>query len=122
MNGWLVLRQGFIDAVPEDHFNVVDMGYSGSGEWHKWNDSSFFETKYVWTALMNFGGTNGIKGNLTHVRKSPLVSSVSFSAQSQPCGSVHVDERNTVPGTRSQELHLCETIHDQLPIGGELQY
>jgi hypothetical protein len=84
---WL---KGFIDAVPEHHFNVIDMGYSGSGEWHKvcaldspchigrcppccplahtsggcvrwwqWNDSSFFDAKYVWTALMNFGGTNG---------------------------------------------------------------
>ena len=36
------------------------MGYSGRGEWHKWNDSSFFGTKFVWTALMNFGGTNGV--------------------------------------------------------------
>ena len=29
---WL---KGFIDAVPDNHFNVIDMGYSGSGEWHK---------------------------------------------------------------------------------------
>ena len=32
---WL---KGFIDAVPEDHFNIIDMGYSGNGEWQKWND------------------------------------------------------------------------------------
>ena len=37
--GWL---KGFIDAVPKDHFNVIDMGYSGNGEWHKWDDGSFF--------------------------------------------------------------------------------
>jgi hypothetical protein len=50
-------------------FNVIDMGYSGNGEWQKWNDSSFFDAKFVWTALMNFGGTNGIKGNMTHMNE-----------------------------------------------------
>lgn len=57
---WL---KGFIDAVPKDHFNIIDMGYSGNGEWQKWNDSSFFGAKFVWTALMNFGGKiTSIKG------------------------------------------------------------
>jgi hypothetical protein len=97
--GWL---KGFVDAVPRDHFNVIDMGYSGNGEWRKWDDASFFGAKFVWTgaltavvlprprlaavaavvrtqscplsptALMNFGGTNGIKGNLTHMNEIPF--------------------------------------------------
>jgi alpha-N-acetylglucosaminidase len=66
--GWL---KGFVDAVPDGRFNVIDMGYSGNGEWKKWNDASFFGADFVWTTLMNFGGTNGIKGNLTHMNEIP---------------------------------------------------
>jgi hypothetical protein len=66
---WL---KGFVDAVPKDKFNVIDMGYSGIGEWQKWNDSSFFDAQFIWTALMNFGGTNGIKGNMTHMNEIPF--------------------------------------------------
>jgi len=29
---WL---KGFVDAVPAGRFNVIDMGYSGQGEWQK---------------------------------------------------------------------------------------
>ena len=64
--------KGFIDATPKDHFNVIDMGYSGQGEWKKWNQSSFFGAKFVWTGLMNFGGSNGVKGNLTHMNEIPF--------------------------------------------------
>ena len=42
--GWL---KGFIDATPKDHFNVIDMGYSGQGEWQKWDDASFFGAKFI---------------------------------------------------------------------------
>ena len=66
---WL---KGFVDAVPAGRFNVIDMGYSGQGEWQKFNDSSFFGAEFVWTGLMNFGGTNGIKGNLTHMNEIPF--------------------------------------------------
>ena len=39
--------KGFIDATPKDHFNVIDMGYSGRCEWQKWDDASFFGAKFI---------------------------------------------------------------------------
>eukprot|EP00931_Biecheleriopsis_adriatica_P107286 TRINITY_DN81631_c0_g1_i1.p1 TRINITY_DN81631_c0_g1~~TRINITY_DN81631_c0_g1_i1.p1 ORF type:complete len:453 (+),score=52.87 TRINITY_DN81631_c0_g1_i1:49-1359(+) len=65
---WL---RGFISAVPEGRFSIVDMDYT-NGEWHKWKDAAFFGAKFIWSALHNFGGTNGIKGNLTRIREMPF--------------------------------------------------
>ena len=43
-------------------FVVIDMSVDGSGEWMKWNDSSFFGAPFIWTTLHDFGGTDGMKG------------------------------------------------------------
>lgn len=65
---WL---KGFVDATPPGRFNVIDMGFPCCPEWEKWQNASFFGAKSVWTALENFGGTNGIKGNLAHLNTLP---------------------------------------------------
>ena len=42
---------GFVDAVPQGKFVVIDMSEDGSGEWQKWN-SSFFGAPFIWTTLV----------------------------------------------------------------------
>lgn len=63
--------KGFVDAVPKDRFVVLDMSYSGLGEWTKFNNASFFEAPFIWTALHNFGGTDGIKGDIRRLNHFP---------------------------------------------------
>ncbi|CAJ1949486.1 unnamed protein product [Cylindrotheca closterium] len=63
--------KGFVDAVPKDRFVILDMSYSGLGEWTKFNNASFFEAPFVWTALHNFGGTDGIKGDIRRLNHFP---------------------------------------------------
>lgn len=62
--------KGFIEAVPEGKFNVVDM--AASGEWRKWNASAYWGANFVWTTLENFGGDDGMKGNLSLVNEIPF--------------------------------------------------
>ena len=64
--------QGFIDAVPSSKFVILDMSYSGLGEWTKWNNSSFFDTPFIWTALHDFGGTDGVKGDIRRLNQIPF--------------------------------------------------
>ena len=52
--------KGFIDAAPRGKFVIVDMDY-GEGEWLRFGDppSGYWSTKFIWTKLHNFGGTDG---------------------------------------------------------------
>jgi alpha-N-acetylglucosaminidase len=50
---------------------VIDMSTDGTGEFTKWGDSSFFGAPFIWTALHNFGGTDGMKGDLGHLNAIP---------------------------------------------------
>ena len=98
--GWHTAAQasaldGFVQAVPQDHFSVIDMGYTGSGEWRKWNDSSFFGAPSQWTTLMNFGGTNGIKGNLTHMNEIPF--QVPAPGSRPPGHTIHARSADSTP-------------------------
>ncbi|KAL3940807.1 MAG: hypothetical protein SGBAC_004723 [Bacillariaceae sp.] len=63
--------KGFVDAVPKDRLVILDMSYSGLGEWTKFNNASFFDAPFVWTTLHNFGGTDGIKGDINRVNHFP---------------------------------------------------
>lgn len=63
--------RGFVDAVPQGKFAVVDMSVDGSGEWQKWNNSAFFGAGFVWTTLHDFGGTDGMKGDLARINLIP---------------------------------------------------
>ena len=42
------------------------------GEWKKWNNASFWGANYVWTTLHDFGGTDGLKGNLAQINQIPF--------------------------------------------------
>ena len=44
----------------------------GSGEWQKWNGASFFGAPFIWTSLHDFGGTDGMKGNLERANLIPF--------------------------------------------------
>eukprot|EP00929_Paragymnodinium_shiwhaense_P005980 TRINITY_DN10875_c0_g1_i1.p1 TRINITY_DN10875_c0_g1~~TRINITY_DN10875_c0_g1_i1.p1 ORF type:complete len:829 (-),score=178.72 TRINITY_DN10875_c0_g1_i1:88-2508(-) len=70
---WL---KGFVAAVPAGRFSIVDMDY-GFGQWQKfadwWGDEkAFFGANFIWSKLHNFGGTDGIKGNLSMVKDMPF--------------------------------------------------
>eukprot|EP00662_Eupelagonemidae_sp_cell21_P052682 gene52681-50565_t len=53
-------------------FSVIDMSTDGDGEWKKWRDAAFFGAKYIWTTLHDFGGTDAIKGNISHINEIPF--------------------------------------------------
>ena len=61
--------KGFIDSTKR--FVIVDMSY-GYGQWTQWKNSSFFGSEFIWTKLHNFGGTDGLKGNLYYVNQMPF--------------------------------------------------
>jgi Alpha-N-acetylglucosaminidase (NAGLU) tim-barrel domain/Alpha-N-acetylglucosaminidase (NAGLU) N-terminal domain len=55
--GWDTAEQasflkGFVDSAPAGKFIVIDMGYSPSGEWQKWNNASFFGAVSVSTRTL----------------------------------------------------------------------
>ena len=66
---WL---KGFTEAVPAGKFVVIDMSTNGDGEWKKWNDAAFWNAEFIWTTLHDFGGTDGLKGNLTRINEIPF--------------------------------------------------
>lgn len=75
--GWSSQQQAeslksFIDVTPEGKFNVIDMSTNGEGEWKKWNNASFWGANYVWTTLHDFGGTDGLKGDLGRINRIPF--------------------------------------------------
>ena len=47
------------------------MSTNGEGEWAKWQNSSYWGAKFIWTTLHDFGGTNGMKGDLRRVNRIP---------------------------------------------------
>lgn len=61
--------KGFIDAA--DRFVIIDMSFT-LGQWTQWNNSSFFGSDFIWTKLHNFGGTDGLKGDLHVVNQMPF--------------------------------------------------
>ena len=74
---WQTAAQGacikaFVDAAPPGKFVVVDMEQTGEGEWHKWGNASFFGANFIWTTLHNFGGTDGMKGDLALINQIPF--------------------------------------------------
>lgn len=64
--------RGFVDAVPQGKFVVIDMSEDGSGEWQKWDYASFFGAPFIWTTLHDFGGTDAMKGDLSHINQIPF--------------------------------------------------
>lgn len=50
---------------------IVDMDYD-EGEWFRWGDG-FWSTPFIWSKLHNFGGTDGLRGNLTRAAELPAV-------------------------------------------------
>ena len=63
---------GFVAAVPKGKFVVIDMSVDGTGEWQKWNHASFFGAPFIWTTLHDFGGTDGLKGDLARINRIPF--------------------------------------------------
>lgn len=63
--------KGFIDSAPKDKFVIIDMDY-GEGEWlTKFDSNGFWGTPFVWSKLHNFGGTDGLRGNMTRAFEVP---------------------------------------------------
>ena len=48
------------------------MSVNGDGEWKKTNFSNFWDAKIVWTTLSNFGGTDGMRGDLERINTIPF--------------------------------------------------
>jgi alpha-N-acetylglucosaminidase len=77
IDGWETHEQAqslraFIDAAPKDKFVIIDMSVDGKGEWQKWHNASYWGAKFIWTTLHNFGGTDGMKGDLGLVNEIPF--------------------------------------------------
>ena len=74
--GWNSNQQGgfiksFVESTPAGKFSIVDMSPDGDGEWQKWG-ANYWGANFVWTALHNFGGTDGLKGKLSHINEIPF--------------------------------------------------
>ena len=48
------------------------MSVNGEGEWKKWDQSSYWGAPFIWTTLHDFGGTDGMKGNLAQINEIPF--------------------------------------------------
>jgi len=75
--GWKSVDQGdslrgFVEATPEGKFVVIDMSVHGEGEWEKWRNASYWGARYIWTTLHDFGGTDGMKGDLSVINDIPF--------------------------------------------------
>jgi hypothetical protein len=79
--GWKSEQQrdslkSFIDATPKGKFNVIDMSTNGDGEWKKWDNGTGLwgaedKGQFIWTTLHDFGGTDGLKGDLGRINSIP---------------------------------------------------
>uniref|UniRef100_A0A7S4NBL1 Alpha-N-acetylglucosaminidase tim-barrel domain-containing protein n=1 Tax=Odontella aurita TaxID=265563 RepID=A0A7S4NBL1_9STRA len=93
IRGWSTSEQasvlrGFVESVPSpDKFVIVDMETDGSGQWRQWNESAFFGSKFVWTTLHDFGGADGIKGNLSKINRIPFDAPPSVRSNDQVAGT-----------------------------------
>jgi hypothetical protein len=63
---------GFVDSVPKGNFVIIDMSVNGAGEWKKFNNAAFFGAPFIWTTLHDFGGTDGMKGDLRVINRIPF--------------------------------------------------
>ena len=60
----------FTSPVPEGQFILLDMSAHGDGEWHQWKGQ--WGLPFIWTALHDYGGDMGIKGNLSKINAIPF--------------------------------------------------
>ena len=64
---------GFIEAVPRDKFVIIDMTLDGAGEFGQWDtEQSYWGAPFIWTAIHEMGGNDGMKGNLSQVNQMPF--------------------------------------------------
>ena len=78
---------GFVEAAPSDKFVIVDMDY-GAGEWEtKFDRDGFWGTPFIWTKLHNFGGTDGLRGNMSIAATIPSAALPPSTAAADARGS-----------------------------------
>ena len=58
--------RGLLSATPPGKLVIIDMDYFDS-EWSRWG--AYWGNPFIWTKLHEFGGTDGLGGNLTSARK-----------------------------------------------------
>ena len=70
--------KGLVHAAPRGRMVLVDMDYA-EGEWLRWGEpsaiggegSGYWGTPFIWTKLHEFGGTDGMRGNMTKAAELP---------------------------------------------------
>lgn len=77
IRNWKTASEGafvkaFVDATPPGKFVIIDMDEQGQGQWHQWGNASFFGANFIWTAVHDFGGTDGMKGDLALINQIPF--------------------------------------------------
>jgi Alpha-N-acetylglucosaminidase (NAGLU) C-terminal domain/Alpha-N-acetylglucosaminidase (NAGLU) tim-barrel domain len=105
---WL---KGFVDSAPPGKFVIVDMSYSGLGEWTKWNNASYFGADFIWSALHNFGDTSGLKGDLNRI------ASILPSIQSNSAAKSSLVGIGATPEGIDQNPVYYEFLFDQAFVG-----
>ena len=95
--------KGFIDSAPPNKFVIMDMAYH-YGQWTQWKNASFFGAPFIWTALHDFGGTDGIKGDMHRVNGMP------FDALDASANVVGI---GATPEGIDQNPAFYEFLHDQ---------
>ena len=66
----LARLHSFTSPIPEGQFILLDMSAHGEGQWHKWKGQ--WRVPFIWTALHDYGGDMGIKGNISRINAIPF--------------------------------------------------
>ena len=61
---------GFSTAAPPGQFILLDMDQQGRGQWKTWQGR--WGIPFIWTALPDFGGNMGMKGNISEINAIPF--------------------------------------------------
>lgn len=48
------------------------MSVNGEGEWKMFGNASFYGAPFIWTTLHDFGGTDGMKGEIDRINRIPF--------------------------------------------------
>lgn len=61
--------KALVDSVPAGQFVPLDMDVNGI--WRYWDNYSFFGAPFIWTTITDFGGNDGLKGDMRLLTKIP---------------------------------------------------
>ena len=63
----------FVNAVPQGKFNIIDMPTIPCEGEFRYSNAAFWSARYILTSLHNFGGNDGMRGNISQLNCLPFI-------------------------------------------------